>query len=284
MMQMTNKRTLLTGLAIIVLSNAIALGGVAYNRAGEPTSSLTLTERELSLPHNYGFAAENSGISLQLRWRVFDSKKTSDYYSRWIPTEWLDADKLKSLGYEVSYPLNKPDSHEHYQKALSKEVFLVLENDGATYQKVLQQRRDALAEAQRLQQQNPDKEEFKGRLKTATAGMEAEQQDNSRLFVIDAGLDYETLRRQYSDNSQYLIAKGQVRLRYHGNYSKQPYLKGAIQQLSVTKVNVPLQHTGALTPLLDKTYRRKGKQSPRYEVSLQYGLRYEPWVMSVKGL
>lgn len=285
MMQMTNKRTLLLGLAIIVLSNVIALGGVAYNRSGEPTSRPVLTERELSLPYNYGFAAENSGISLRLNWRVFDITKEILNYGHWTSAQWLDADKLGTLGFDVSYPLDKPDSHKHYQKALSREVFIVLENDGATYQKVLQKKRDKLLEAKRLLKQNPDKQEFKNRLKKTTNKLEAEQTDNSRLFVIDAGLDYESLRQQYSDNSQYLIARGEVNLRYYGNYNKKPYLRGSFQQLSVRKVNVPLEHASVITPLLDKNYRRSSsKHPPRYEVSLHYGQRYEPWIINVRGL
>lgn len=285
MMHMTNKRTLLLGLAIIVLSNAVALGGVAYNRSGVPTSRPTLTERELGLPYNYGFAVENSGISLQLHWRVLNDKNTTAYYSYWSPTKWLDANKLASLGFDVSYPLDKPGSDNHYQKAISREVFLVLENDGAVYQKVLQQKQAKLAEAQHLLQQNPDKDEFTKRLKRATDELEAEQKENSRLFVIDAGLDYADLRQQYSDNRQYLIARGLVNLRYSGAYNKRPYLEGAIMQLSVSRVNVPLQHAGALAPLLaDKTYRRGRKLPPRYAVSLHYGQRYEPWIINVRGL
>jgi len=284
MMQMTNKRTLLMGLGIILLSNAIALAGVAYNRAGEATSRPTLTERELSLPYYYGLEKENSGISLQLRWRVYDGKKASAYYSRWNRTEWLDADKLGLLGYDVSYPLNKADSGAHYKKATSKEVFLVFENNGAIYQKVLQQYQVKLVEAEELYKQNLDKKEFVNRLKKATDALEAEQFNNSRLFAIDAGLDYEALRQQYSDNRLYLIARGRVNLRYHGVYDKKPFLSGAIQQLSIMRANIPLEHASVLTPMLDKSYRRNNKQPPRYEVKLHYGQRYEPWVTSVKGL
>ena len=285
MMQMTNKRTLLMGLAIIVLSNVIVLAGVAYNRSGGPTSRPVLTERELSLPYNYGFAAENSGISLRLNWRVFDETKETLNYSYWTSTQWLDADKLGRLGFDVSYPLDEPNSHEHYQKVLSREVFIVLENDGATYQKVLHKKQDKLLEAKRLLKQNPDKKEFKDRLKSTISMLESEQTVNSRLFVIDAGLDYESLRQQYSDNSQYLIARGEVNLRYYGKYNRNPYLRGSIQKLSIRKVNVPLEHAAVIIPLLDKDYRRSsGKHPPRYEVSLHYGQRYEPWIINVKRL
>jgi len=284
MMQMTTKRTLLLGLAILVLSNAIALGGVAYNRSGEPTTILTLTERELTLPYSYGFAKENSGISLKLRWRVFDSKKTKNYYSGWSQAEWLDADKLGLLGFDVSYPVDNPDSHQYYQKALSREVFLVFEYDGEAYQRVLQQRTEALETAQKLYKQNPDKDEFEKRLNKAKADFKAEQQGYSRLFAVDGGLDYETLRQQYSNKRQYLIVKGTILLRYVGRYNKSPYLTGIIKQLSVQKVNMPLAYSADLLSLLETSNRRKRGRQPRYEVSVKYGQRYEPWVTSVTVL
>jgi uncharacterized membrane protein len=286
MMHMTHNRTLLLGLLIIAITNAVALGGVAYNRSGEPTSSLTMTERELGLPYNYGFERENSGIALQLRWRVYDSTNESDYsyYTGWTSTEWLDADKLAALGFDVSYPLNLANSHEHYLKAVRREVLVVLEYDGPAYQMALQQRNEKLVEAEHLTLQNPDKEEFKKRLKTARASLSAEQQERSRLFVVDAGLEYNVLRQQYSDQTKYLVARGQVDLRYHGSYDKAPYLRGSIVKLSVAEMNVPLAQAAVLTPLLEKAYRRRGEQLPRYEVKLHYGQRYEPWVISVKDL
>ncbi len=284
MMQPTNRRTLLFGLAFIVLSNAIALAGVVYNRSGEPTSSMTLTERELSLPSQYGFTAESSGISLRLRWRDFDRNKTNLHYSYWTPTKWLDADKLRALGFDVAYPLNKRDSPRRYQKILSKEVYLVLEYDGATHKQVLQQRQAVLTEAQQLQQQNSTKKEFEARLKKASADLQAEQYNNSRLYVMDAGLDPASLRQQYRDKSKYLILRGQIKLSYQGRYDKKPYLRGIVKQLSVINVNVPLAHASVLTPLLDKKYKRKPIQPPRYEISLQYGQRYEPWVVGVNSL
>lgn len=284
MIQIYNARTWLVGILIIVVSNAIALGGVAYNRSGKATSDLVLTERELRLPYRYGLATENSGIALRLDWRVFDSKKIHAYYSRWYPTEWLDANKLATLGFDVAYPLDKADSNEHYRKQLSREVLLVFEYDGPTYQKLLQQHQDAVAEAKILWQKNPDKKEFENRLKKATAKLQAEQNNNSRLFAIDAGVEYQTLRQQYADRQKYLIARGQVRLNYQGDYKKTPYLSGAIQQLSVAEVNVPRQHATVIQPLLEESTRYSDNQTPRYEVRLQFGQRYEPWVESLKRL
>ncbi|MFL6653087.1 MAG: DUF4824 family protein, partial [Sulfurifustaceae bacterium] len=56
MIAWSRKRTLLAGIALIAATNAVALVGVAYNRSGEPSSVLKLTERELALPYSWGFA------------------------------------------------------------------------------------------------------------------------------------------------------------------------------------------------------------------------------------
>jgi hypothetical protein len=284
MMHLSNKRMLLSGFVIILLTNAIVLGGVAYNRSGDPTSSPTLTERELALPYAYGFEKENSAISLRLRWRVFDSKKARAYYSSWEPAEWLDADKLAALGFDVSYPLDQPGSDERYRKLISREVLLVMENDGPEYQKSLQQRLDNYAEAKRLRKENPDTKEFEKRLKNASAELAAEKNDHTRLFMVDAGLNYESLRQQYSDTSRYLIVKGQVRLGYYKYKGKPTYLRGSIQGLSIKKINIPLQHARLLLPLMERANRKRGEKHARYSIDLHYGQRYEPWVMAVKEL
>ena len=43
----TRGHTLAIGIALIVLTNAVALGGVWWNRSATPESALTLSQREL---------------------------------------------------------------------------------------------------------------------------------------------------------------------------------------------------------------------------------------------
>ena len=63
-------RTLGIGLALIVLTNAVALGGVWWNRSAAPDSSLTLSERELGLPWRALRNRENSGLDASIHaWR-----------------------------------------------------------------------------------------------------------------------------------------------------------------------------------------------------------------------
>lgn len=46
-MTWSRKHTLIAGIALIALSNAVALIGVAYNRSGEPESELRLSSASL---------------------------------------------------------------------------------------------------------------------------------------------------------------------------------------------------------------------------------------------
>jgi hypothetical protein len=60
-----------------VLTNAVALIGVAHNRSGDPDSVLVLTRRELQMPYRWWRVRENSGIDLRLLWRM-DKEEIGD--------------------------------------------------------------------------------------------------------------------------------------------------------------------------------------------------------------
>jgi len=66
----SQRRWLLVGLSLIVLTNAVVLSAAALNRAGEPESSVLLSERELALPYATASRRSNSGLALHLEWRV----------------------------------------------------------------------------------------------------------------------------------------------------------------------------------------------------------------------
>ena len=73
---------------------------IAFNRYGEPECKVTLIERELQLPFHSN--EENSGLSLQLNWRIV-SELNDNQYSRYdrMP-QWLNAAKLKELGFNIN--------------------------------------------------------------------------------------------------------------------------------------------------------------------------------------
>lgn len=160
----------------------------------------------------------------------------------------LDAAILRQLGFRLP---PHPDPKRAFP-LLTRAVWVVLE--------VSEQRRD----------------QWK---KENTAGVLA-----SRLFVADAGLDPVELRSRYSDPARYLIVRGVVRALWGRWIAAErrliPEYHGRIDQLLPDTIHVPLPQAGLLGPL------SSGADSslPRYSVTLAYGRRYEPWVVSVKRL
>lgn len=197
----TRKRTLIAGIALIALTNAIALTGVAYNRSGPP-------EAVLKLP---------------------------------------------------------------------REVLLVLEFDGEAYQEALRSTREYSAQQEALRTANPGKKEFEDRARHGDELVKQEVHDNSRLFVIDAGLDAAALRAKYPDSSKYAIARGRV-VPSLGWESKSPELTGVVSELNISEVNVPSSLRGYFT---SPQHQYAPSSASPYEVTLAIGKRLEPWIMGV---
>ena len=116
------------GLALLVLTNAVALGGVAYNRSGEPDAVLKLGERELSPPYVWNDKGENSGLSLKLQWRgtppAARLRGKAAYWSDRNPA-WLDARKMRELGFAadaMSMPRLFDDIPASRHRALPRDV------------------------------------------------------------------------------------------------------------------------------------------------------------------
>ena len=107
MMIWSRTHTFIAGAALILVANAVALVGVAYNRHGDPESMLLLTQREALLPYSWGFERENSGVTLTLQWRVPSEQGDGPYglgmsYAG-IGGEpgWLDKTKLAALAARI---------------------------------------------------------------------------------------------------------------------------------------------------------------------------------------
>lgn len=263
------KHSLIAGVGLIVVVNAIVLGGVAYNCSSEPESALRLSERELSAPtRGYG-NKENSGMTLALNWRVLppdthDAKKNAwaFAYNGGSPN-WLNQAKMLALGFEKSAVSQSPDGQSRRSQSLSRDVLLVLELDGAAYQA-------ALARAVQFSEATSAQEK-----KQASDMLKREQDENSRLFVIDAGLDVAALRARYPDRNRYAIVHGQVRP--NGAVEKDnAALAGFISSVSANSLNVPLEWRHVFDGA--SAVRRDGQTSVRYTVDVKFGQRLEPWI------
>lgn len=120
----TRRHTLIAGIALILLTNAVALLGVAWNRSGDPDKVLTLTQRELQLPY-WTMNHENSGISLHIHWRVYSGEKTAGYaYYGGGTADWLDQAKMASLGFDPA-PASAAHDYRWSNRQLGKEVLAV---------------------------------------------------------------------------------------------------------------------------------------------------------------
>ncbi len=267
-MNWSPKHSLIAGLGLIVVVNAIVLGGVAYNRSGEPESALRLSERELVAPmRGYG-NKENSGLPLMLNWRVLpaassDSKRYSgaNALAGGAP-EWLDQAKMRALGFDMSVLSQRADGAARTRQGLARDVLLVLELDGAAYQ-------TALARAVQHSQTAAAQEAT-----PAGVVLKHEQENNSRRFVVDAGLDVAALRIRHPDRSRYAIVRGQVR----PNWSREKDAvapAGFISGVSSTRLNLPLEWRRVLEVA---AMGRDGPAPLRYVIDVHFGQRLEPWV------
>lgn len=288
MSKWTRTHTLVAGTVLILATNAVALLGVAYNR-GEAESTLTLTQRELHLPYSWGFKNENSGIALELQWRSLAEEREDLYglqagYSGFgREPEWLDKATLTALGFDLSKPEDTPQGRMHYEKLLSKEVLLVLELDGPAYRTALERMQQHRQKEAALLDANPGKKEFEERVKSAKRALYQEERINSRLFVIDAGLDAAGLRAKYPDRHRYAIVHGQIQPRLVETKHK-PKLVAYISGLSITQVNVPTLYRRIFEPLLESArINQYDAVVTPYQVSVAFGKRLEPWITDATG-
>lgn len=277
--QLSSRRLFTFGFVLLVATNSIVLSGVASNRSGEPESQIILTERELRLP--YQNRKEDSGMALQLTWRVLNMDEKYDSFSGTTPA-WFNSEKLVELGFKIDDFLNRSGDKKRDKEPIPQEVFIVLEKEGAPYREVVKRAEAALKREESLLQLHPEDKEFREKFKNAEKRLERERMSESRLFAIDAGLDPYALREKYRDRTRFIIAKGSVRPNYWN--TKEREIFGHISELSVSAVHVPLEHRRTFDDIVpeDKTKGRRDFTSPRFEVKLVYGSRFEPWIASVE--
>jgi hypothetical protein len=264
MMTWQRKHTFIAGLSLILLTNAVALLGVAYNRSGTPESRLTLSQRELQLP--YGAMTEDSGLTLWIRWRA---QNAGDYG----PPAWLDEKKLRELGFDLP-AINQDYGYSRRLHEQERPAFIVLELDGPAFRQGIAMARERVAREKAILAAMPDNQEFKQRLQYAENNLSQEEKESSRLIAIDAGLDALSLRARYPDSTHYLILPGSIQPSYQGRSGKTEWA-GFLHRVTGDSVHVPLEH------------RRHLKQMPysgrtTFEADVAFGKRSEPWLESVR--
>lgn len=275
------------GAALIVAVNAVLLTGVAWNRSGEPTSALTLSERELTLPYRYGLNSEYGGVELTLQWRALpsgkdDSAQYTSYYGG--SPGWLDDAKLRALGFDLASELKE----ERVRDRPQREVFLVLELAGEAWQRAQAGARTRLERA--LARDYPgtgEKEKAAARETAEQAARDAlddELHRASRLFAVDAGTDAAALRARYPDLKQYAIVRARVTAT-SSEVDGRPVWRGWVSGLAVGSISVPHALAGQI-PLRDASSWRDGDGQdavPALDIDLSWGRRFEPWITAIRA-
>jgi len=147
---------LATGLALVAATFGWILGQAAWNRGAGPLGSLELTERELALP---SFKLDE-GTALALEIVLAGDRPAWQRPSLDEPPSpypWLDRDKLRALGFDVSVDPDRPEADRFYGGALRRRVLLALEMtaDGAEPMRSRLAVVDAALDAAELRQRGP---------------------------------------------------------------------------------------------------------------------------------
>ena len=216
----------------------------------------------------------------ELEWRMLGDE--GDRHACQSSPAWLTPAKLTALGFDLPDDRDPRAEDRYARTLLPKEVYIVLEQDGPLYREALERTAAALATARELSRAHPENDELRKAFDNARERLQREQISASRLFAVDAGRNPEKLRETYRDRSRYIIVKGLVRVWY-------PYrdghrqVRGTISRLVIERIHVPLAQRQSLDPLLSaKPSPRIQPAPPRYEITLAYGRRLEPWIVAVK--
>jgi hypothetical protein len=281
-LQWSNKTGLLVGLALIAVTNAIALGAVGYNRSGEAESALTLTERELQVVNWSWPDNDNSSIDLRLQWRVKETYSQDYDYGHWSD-DWLTEEQLRSLGFNISRPAETYDGLARHPRDPSKVVFFALEYDGPAYQAALEQRRNRVEYLTELAARNAEDPTFAERLKGVRKALVNEEENASRLFIVDANLAQHELRKRYPDRTRYAILRGRLSTHVAGEPGKQRIAAGP-PELDIEQIRVPHSFRALLEPLRDRTRYTYNQGPPRFSATINVGRKLEPWIVTMQGM
>ena len=284
----TNTLPIITA-ALLIMVNVIVLTGVSYNRSGETRSALQLTERELSLPYRSYRQKENSGLALNLNWRVVTEEPFKNSYNKYSQKRfgtpnWLTDDKLKELGlYIDNTKYNINDLLFDNRNLQTQEIIVVLEYNGQAFQTLLNNADKHIKILRNQVKNNPHDTDLVKQLKRDEASLTKLKTSESRLIAIDAGHNLQTLKESYADSSQYLLMRGEIK-----RYWIDKKLTGKLNSLFISNIHVPLPYSNEINELtnhetMDKNKKRNNGK-PRYQLELNVGERLEPWIGKVAGL
>jgi hypothetical protein len=246
-------RGLIVPLAVLLVTVGGLLGCAAWNRRAAE-QRLTLTEREVGLPWQWGNASDDDDGVLRVR---------LDWQRRDGPLDertWLTEDKLRAIGFNLSIPAGAPEARRHYERMLPRIAWVALEYDGPAFQEIERRRR----------------------LQTTDAVVRAPV-ETSRLVPIDAGPDREALMRRHASSGT-LILPAIFDIAYLApEMPGGPLIYGHVQGLVEPELTISRRSRAALADLRGRDGGTGPEPpSPRFEVDIAVGRLGFPWVTDVR--
>lgn len=251
------KRLFLFALALILLSNAVVLARVAFNRAAV-LESLVFTEREM--PNSYSPVRENSGVIFELKWRTAvrpDSQHDYNYgYNRTI----VVTDELrKLLGFNT---LNCEEARYRYNYNYNDNetaAWVLMELNGQAYSNEMQLLESRWHEATLAN-------EDKNKIISIERQLQRLREEDTRLYAIAVAAEPNILLSAITDRDKQFIVKAVVA--DSRNCNNEIFIK----QISLQRLFVP---KSALT---DKT-----NLPQKYHVHVAIGNLGEAWIEKVNA-
>lgn len=261
---MTN-RGLLAAAAALLVGNALILGGVSRNRAGNPDAVVRLSERELN---SWGSTTEGAEeiLNLRLVWNTALGPGGAD--------TWFDRARLEALGV-TGLPAVGDTVPPKRRWRGTRPAYAVLELGGLAWERWA-------AATKAGQESTASARAEVGKAIPALALLNTREDSTpSRLMAVDIGTDPLALRKEYPDRSRYLILPA----------TYMPEVTGPIRD-SLGAVEQPVEVVGRITQLLPGTVHvprplrdsllalgaATQDSTRRFAVTLKVGKQWEGWV------
>lgn len=277
MAKQISKKLAWLAVAAVVLINSVILSKVYINRS-EVVAQLPLTERELSSPYHYGFAKEDSGRRIKLRWTTPDLEPVSD---EWRYRYWhSNSSLILSQQHFASFQF-RPCQPERYRRQ-QQSGWVLLEFNGPGYLQSLAQAEQYYGLAQQPQPELTA-DALSEKQQRSAEYLKAAKHSATRLYVIDAAADPALLQsvlaaRPATADSRLVIVPAEVQAGY-SRCSKTEQAKPTeiiVNRLAVESLYVP-KHLAQALPQNKQT-----EFTAPFQATVNYGKLNEPWISSLE--
>lgn len=274
------KKLLWLAVGTVLLVNAVILGKVYLNRS-EVSAQLHLSERELQLPYNYGFAKEDSSARVNLRWTTPNTEPIDIEMNSW---RWQYDRRLQlSDAHFASFKF--PTCAQKTRLRQKQMAWVLLEFNGPGYADYVAQVEQHHALIMGLKPETNSElsaEQLQDKRKEVSDFLADAKTSSPRLFVIDAAAERDLLEaavRAHPENStsKLLIVPAEVRASYYRcDEPKAKTTEIQIENLAVESLYIP-KHLAQGFPQ-DGAAKAKAK----FIAEIHYGRLHEPWINSLR--